>query len=136
GNRWQRNKIVPFKEILCRIKDIYTIEKLQDAPNSTSKSYRVKGFDGTFAVISSVTVPFCNDCNRIRLTADGKLKNCLFSNDEADILSALRNGKDIKPIIIECIGRKYAERGGLKQFDKLNAKHDYERGRCMTAIGG
>ncbi|MBW8049143.1 MAG: GTP 3',8-cyclase MoaA [Cytophagales bacterium] len=144
GNQWQRDKIVPFKEMLGRIKDIYTIEKLQDAPNSTSKSYRVKGFDGTFAVISSVTAPFCNDCNRIRLTADGKLKNCLFSNDEADLLQALRNGKDIKPIIIECIARKYKERGGLKQFD-LKApntwddrafKHDYERGRCMTAIGG
>lgn len=136
GNNWDREKTLSFQEIMDRIANIYPVVRLKDAPNSTSKSYRVKGFKGTFAVISSVTAPFCEGCNRIRLTVDGKLKNCLFSNDEADLLSVLRAGEDVKPVIVNCIYSKYAEKGGLMGFDKVDARYDYDRGRSMTAIGG
>ena len=136
ANQWQMNKVVPYRKMLDKIEAIYPIEKLEDGIHSTTKSYRVKGFQGTFAVISSVTAPFCQNCNRIRLTADGKLKNCLFSQNEVDILSPFRKGNDIRPLILNCISKKEAERGGLGAFDKKDAKERYSQGRCMTSIGG
>ena len=136
GNKWLWNKVVPFREIVDKIQLNYPIEKLEDGPHSTARSYRVKGFQGTFAVIGSVTTPFCGNCNRIRLTADGKMRNCLFSQSETDLLSAFRSGKDIRPLIQNNITQKHAERGGLAPFDSVDAKQDYAQGRCMTAIGG
>ena len=105
-------------------------------PHSTAKNYRVPGFQGTFAVISTITQPFCDSCNRIRLTADGKLRNCLFSKNEIDILSPFREGKDIRPLIHSCIAQKNAERGGLEAFNDKDAERVYANGRCMTSIGG
>lgn len=136
GNQWNWEKVISFREILKIIESNYRVEKLHDKPNSTAKSYRVSGFKGTFAVISTITAPFCNSCNRIRLTADGKLKNCLFAQKEADILTPIRNGIDVKSIIENCILEKKAERGGLVEFDNANAVVEYAGGRCMTAIGG
>lgn len=136
GNSWNWNKVVSYKEIIERVENEYRPEKLKDNPNSTSKAFRIKGFAGTFAVISSITSPFCGDCNRIRLTADGKLKNCLFAHSEVDLLSQLRTGGDIKELIIQSIQNKAAERGGLTEFDSPNAPQEYEGGRSMIAIGG
>ena len=136
GNNWNWGKVVPFKEILDKVESVYSINKLQDRFHSTTKAYQVNGHVGTFAVISSITAPFCGGCNRIRLTADGKLKNCLFSQQEVDVLAQLRVGKDFKNIVSDSISEKYAERGGLTEFYSANANTEYERGRCMTAIGG
>lgn len=58
---------------------IHTVEKLNDEPHSTAKAYRVPGWHGTFAVISTVTEPFYGNCDRLRLTAEGKMRNCLFT---------------------------------------------------------
>ena len=73
GNNWQLDKVFSFSEILSDISKHTEFEKLKDKPNSTAKSFRVLGGEGTFAVISTVTENFCSSCNRIRLTADGKL---------------------------------------------------------------
>ena len=94
GNQWSREKIISFNEIMRKIKKAYPsnqIIRTKDAPNDTSKNYAIKDYRGSFAIISTVTNPFCDTCNRIRLTADGKLKNCLFSKNERDLLTALRN---------------------------------------------
>jgi GTP 3',8-cyclase len=136
GNRWLWDKVVSFKEMLDKIETGYSIEKLEDGFHSTAKSYRVNDFQGTFAVISTVTEPFCQNCNRMRLTADGKMRNCLFSQNEIDLLSPFRKGEDIRPLIQDCITKKEAERGGLNAFDKKDAKEVYSQGRCMTSIGG
>ena len=136
GNHWQRLKVLPFKELLERISAVYPIEKLEDSHHSTAKSYQVPGFAGTFAVISSVTEAFCGTCNRLRLTADGKLRNCLFSQKETDLLTPFRNGEDILPLVRHCVSQKQAKRGGLQGFDHVEAPKAYSHGRCMTAIGG
>ena len=68
---------------------------LQNDKHDTAKHYMIPGHVGSFAVISTMSSPFCSGCNRMRLTADGKMKNCLFSNSETDLLSALRNGEDV-----------------------------------------
>ncbi len=136
NNQWMWDQVVSYKEILDKIKSSYAVEKLDDRPDSTAKSYQIKGFQGTFAVISSVSVPFCNNCNRIRLTADGKIRNCLFSQNETDLLAAFRTGKDVQALIRNCIAQKHAERGGLGTLDAQGAEKVYALKRPMTAIGG
>ena len=116
GNQWSREKIISFNEIMRKIKKAYPsnqIIRTKDAPNDTSKNYSIKDYRGSFAIISTVTNPFCDTCNRIRLTADGKLKNCLFSKNESDLLTALRNNEDLEDIIAKNINKKFAVRSGM-----------------------
>lgn len=134
GNAWASQEVVPYLKILDPIKRAYSFHKLKDDKGSTARAFQINGFKGTFAIISSVSHPFCSACNRIRLTADGKLISCLFSKDEFDLLSPMRKGRDIRPIIEHAISTKYAERGGLTEFSTMTVSD--KLGRTMTAIGG
>lgn len=135
GNKWQWDKKVPYKEILNLIKYHYgnRLIEMGMEKNGTSRNFQISGFKGSFGIISSVTNPFCDTCNRIRLTADGKIKNCLFSESETDLLTALRNQEDISSLIINSIQNKQKERGGLADFDDPDFKSE---NRSMIAIGG
>jgi cyclic pyranopterin phosphate synthase len=87
GNQWDKAKMVSYAQVMEYVNANYEdgeVIRLQDAPNDTSKNYKIEGYKGSFAIISSVTNPFCDSCNRIRLTANGRLKNCLFSSSESD----------------------------------------------------
>jgi cyclic pyranopterin phosphate synthase len=99
GNEWDTKKLVTYRDVLEQARTHFDIKKLKDAPHSTSKSFRVKGGEGTFALISSMTEPFCSTCNRLRLTADGNLKNCQFSNQDVDLLTTVRKGHNLKELI-------------------------------------
>jgi len=136
GNKWASEKVFTLHEMLEFIQSKYSITKLEDAPNDTAKKYTVPGHAGSFAVISTLSAPFCTSCNRMRLTADGKMKNCLFSKAETDLLSALRNGQDIEALIRKNILDKEAERGGqfLTDFEHLHSED--MTNRSMIAIGG
>lgn len=137
GNHWDGDKVLGWQEILKIVEGTgLSFIKIKDEVNDTSRKYKVLNYEGTFAVISTMTAPFCSTCNRMRLTADGKMKNCLFSKDEVDILGALRKGDDIVPLIKQCIMDKYAERGGqfTDDYTKLNALTI--ENRSMIAIGG
>ncbi len=139
GNNWDWNQGVSLDEILSRTTErfgAFGFERINDRPNDTSKNYRLKEGKGTFAVISSVTNPFCDTCNRIRLTADGKLRNCLFSDAETDLLSTYRKGNDILPLIAESIHKKKEIRAGMNTFKQLSDTDKHERNRSMVAIGG
>lgn len=129
GNKWDTHKLVTYKDVLEEARKYYKIEKLHDGDHSTSKSFRVVGGAGTFAVISSMTEPFCGTCNRLRMTADGKLKNCLFSNQEADLLTALRKGHNLKEIIRLSVRSKKAAHAGMDNLPDME-------NRSMIAIGG
>lgn len=129
GNKWNWDKVFSFDEILNLINTKYSFYKIDDHKHDTSKKFRVIGHQGTFGIISTMTKPFCDECNRIRLTADGKLKNCLFSNNEIDLLTALRNNEDIIPLIFSSLKNKKLELGG--QFDFENIEN-----RSMIRIGG
>ena len=136
GNRWTSNKVVTWQEILQTIQSKYSFLPLQNDKHDTAKAYQVPGHAGTFAVISTMSSPFCSGCNRIRLTADGKMKNCLFSKQETDLLSALRNGDDVRPLIHQNIRSKAKELGGQfnTDFEHLHAE-DIDN-RSMITIGG
>lgn len=136
GNQWEYDKIYSFKQLLQDIEGKYTVEKLEDHYNQTAKDYRVKGAAGTFGIISSVTNPFCEGCNRIRVTADGKLKNCLFSREEEDLLTLMRSGQDIEPLVMKSISRKHFRAGGQIKFSDQGARERFEENRSMIAIGG
>jgi len=109
---------------------------LQDEKHDTAKGFQVPGHKGTFAVISTMSENFCGTCNRMRLTADGKLKNCLFSRSETDLLTALRNGEDVVPLIHQSIRSKAKELGGqfTPDFEHLHAEDI--NNRSMITIGG
>lgn len=129
GNAWSEGKLFTYQEMLANINSTFEIEKLIDKKHSTSKKYKVPGYEGTFAFITTMTTPFCGDCNRLRLTADGKMKNCLFSKGEADLLTAYRNGVDMVPIIKTCLKQKNEMLGGLTNAEKME-------NRSMIQIGG
>jgi cyclic pyranopterin phosphate synthase len=137
GNHWGRERVYTYAEMLGHIGSVHAIEKLNDAPHSTAKAYRVPGGQGTFAVISTVTEPFCGDCDRLRLTAEGRMRNCLFTREETDLLSALRRGEDVAPLIEANVLAKHAMLGGLPPFrpDKQEeVLHDLSV-RPMVSIG-
>ncbi|MGB6047152.1 MAG: GTP 3',8-cyclase MoaA [Flavobacteriales bacterium] len=146
GNKWGRDRVYTYAEMLGRISSMYTIEKLDDDPHSTARSYRVveriggdsMSWKGTFAVISTVTEPFCGSCDRLRLTAEGKMRNCLFARQETDLLSAMRKGEDVSPMIEANVLAKHKMLGGLPKFnpDKQEEVLDGLSGRPMVAIGG
>lgn len=136
GNWWTSNKVFTMQQMLQVIQEKYEVQRLQDEKHDTAKGYTVPGHLGTFAIISTMTANFCGDCNRMRLTADGKMKNCLFSEKETDLLSALRRGEDIIPLIQQSIQSKAKELGGqfTTDFEHLHAEDIHNR--SMITIGG
>jgi GTP 3',8-cyclase len=136
GNRWSSDKVFTWQEVLQRAAESYDMIPLGREHHDTAKKYQVPGHAGTFAVISTMSEPFCSDCNRMRLTADGKMKNCLFSNSETDLLSALRRGEDVLPLIEQNILGKAKELGGqfTKDFEHIKAESIHNR--SMITIGG
>lgn len=136
GNRWNSNRVVTFQQMIEQISTEFEIQALYNLPHETAKKFRVTGHKGTFAVISTMSAPFCSDCNRMRLTADGKMKNCLFSESETDLLTAYRNGEDITPLIHQNIKAKKQALGGqfTTDLEKIEASHLHNR--SMISIGG
>ena len=139
GNQWNKEKLVSYAEIIEQVHSVYSetqLLRIQDQPNDTAKNYKIEGFKGSFSIISSVTNPFCSTCNRIRLTADGKLKNCLFSNSETALLPTLRAGNPIETLIYENIQSKHAMRGGMDNDAKFQDPDLFTQNRSMIKIGG
>ncbi len=136
GNRWTSNKVFTMQQMLQVIEERYKVVRLQDEKHNTAKGYQVPGHKGTFAVISTMSENFCGTCNRIRLTADGKMKNCLFSKEETDLLTAFRRGEDVTPLIYQSIQSKAKELGGqfTADFEHLHAEDI--NNRSMITIGG
>lgn len=136
GNQWRPEKLMTYKDILNIIAQKYpNLEKLEDAKHDTAKKHRVKGHVGTFAVISTMSEPFCGGCNRLRLTADGKMRNCLFAGNEMDLLTPFRRGEDIVPLIHGNLAGKYAMLGGNVET-QWELHHTESHERTMMGIGG
>ncbi|NBB86125.1 MAG: GTP 3',8-cyclase MoaA [Bacteroidetes bacterium] len=132
GNRWAGDRLVPFAEMLQRIRAVVPLERLTEGPHETSRAFRVPGYRGTVGFIASMTKPFCEGCNRLRITADGNLKVCLFGNAEVSLRDAMRDGASdaaLRALIGNAVGRKHARHAGM---DALSAMEN----RPMITIGG
>lgn len=136
GNKWTSNKVFTLQQILEVVQSKYEVIRLTDELHDTAKKYTVPGHAGTFAVISTMTSPFCSGCNRMRLTADGKMKNCLFSKEETDLLTAFRKGENILPLIQQSITSKAKELGGQFTADFEHVHAEDIHNRSMITIGG
>jgi cyclic pyranopterin phosphate synthase len=91
---WLKEMVVPGREILGRLQARFDLRPLPgDNPSSTSKRWAFPDGRGEIGIIAPVSEPFCGHCNRVRLTADGKVRTCLFSVTEHDLRSRLRNGE-------------------------------------------
>ena len=135
GTDWSKGKMVPSRVLLSRIGDVYPYTALHaTSADETSKRYWVPGFEGSFGFISSMSDHFCSSCSRLRLTADGGLKVCLFGSEETNLREMLRNGssdEEIVKVIGDTVMLKKASHGGMDEI----AKHVNEN-RPMITIGG
>jgi cyclic pyranopterin phosphate synthase len=136
GNRWVSDKVFTWQQILQLVGEQFDTLPLKGEPNDTAKKYTIPGHQGSFAVISTMSAPFCSDCNRMRLTADGKMKNCLFSSFETDLLTPFRNGEDVLPLIQQNIAAKAKELGGQFTTDFEHLTATAIQNRSMITIGG
>ncbi len=135
GNGWSDDELVPFEEMLDQIKarhpDIAAIDD-DLSPGETSREYRIPGFSGSVGFITSMTKHFCGSCNRLRITADGNLKVCLFGNSEVSLRDQMRAGasdEQLSKLIGLAVGRKKASHAGMHVI----AASD---NRPMILIGG
>lgn len=129
GNQWGREKLVTMQEMHGRIHDHFDMEQIPGHKTSTSITYKVPGFEGTFSFIPTMSAPFCGNCSRLRITADGKLRNCLFASEESDLLHALRNKGDVQGMILQNVTGKKEKWGGRSLFEASTE-------RSMVSIGG
>ena len=135
-NQWQEKHVFTYAEILATIQEQYPIQLLEKEHQATARVMTIAGHQGRVAIISTMTHPFCSDCNRLRLTADGKLKNCLFSKNETDLLTAFRSGEPTEPLIREALFQKEAALGGQLSTDYQSIHPDDLQNRPMISIGG
>jgi len=133
GDRWRGDQVVPNAEILELLRGIGPLEPVGE-PDGTGPAVRWRFADrvGEIGLIGSGTEPFCGKCNRIRITADGKLRTCLFSVKEHDVRALLRGGADdaaIAELVVKAVEKKEpGHRIGKADFVKP--------ARTMSAIGG
>jgi cyclic pyranopterin phosphate synthase len=141
GNNFSNKLLMTRKEILARITSSYELDRLHDSSSSSSTGtdlYQVPSYRGSVGIISSMTHAFCSSCNRLRLTADGQLRNCLFDSTsvERDLLKILRRGgsdDEIETSIRLGIKQKASAHGGV---DVGQLKGNTSNNRPMIHIGG
>ncbi len=90
---WTPDQVLTGEEIRAAIDAVYPLEPEPREPHATARVYRFADGRGRIGFINPVSEPFCGDCNRIRLTADGRLRTCLFSLNETDLRTPLRDGR-------------------------------------------
>ena len=131
GDEWRSAQVVSQAEILERISATFPLEPIARG-HAPAERFRYLDGRGEVGVIPSVTRPFCEQCDRIRLTADGQLRNCLFSLEDHDLRDVLRSGgtdDDLSASIEACVGAKWAGHA-------INQVHFVRPRRSMSQIGG
>jgi len=130
---WSRQSMVPASEVFDRIHKQWPLEEIPHEQSETARKYRfADGAPGEIGLIAPVTQPFCGHCSRIRLTADGKLRTCLFSKDDHDLRGLLRaNAADGE--IISAIESVVMEK---EKGHRINEPGFLQPSRTMVFIGG
>jgi cyclic pyranopterin phosphate synthase len=135
GAGWRRDKVVPGAEVKAAIEAVYPLRPRPERPEAPARPYVfADGAPGEVGFINPVTQPFCGTCDRIRLTADGKVKNCLFDRGEVDLLTPLRAGAtDAELIGLVRASVRAKGPGGLLEILEPAA---YVGLRNMSQVGG
>jgi cyclic pyranopterin phosphate synthase len=129
---WTPDLVLSGEEVRAAIHEHFPLEPEPRKAHSTARTYRFVDGKGRIGFINPVSEPFCGDCNRIRMTADGKLRTCLFSMGETDLRAPLRAGAtddELETILRDAVWRKE-----LKH--KVNDPGFVQPARSMSAIGG
>ncbi len=133
GDRaWKPEQVLTGAEIRAAIHAVYPLDDAERDPHATARVHRFTDGQGRIGFINPVSEPFCDDCNRIRLTADGRLRTCLFSLNETDLRGPLRAGAtddDLEQLIRNAVWAKE-----LKH--RVNDPGFVQPARTMSAIGG
>jgi cyclic pyranopterin phosphate synthase len=131
---WHRETMVTADEILATLGDLFGLEPTDAATRGSApaEAFTVRGGPETVGIIASVTRPFCGDCDRVRLTADGQVRNCLFARTESDLRTALRAGASDEELADRW---RTAMRGKLPGHG-INDPSFLQPTRPMSAIGG
>ncbi len=133
GNDWSERFFVSYEDMVSIVREAYPkLERREDAANHTSKAWAVPGFVGSIGFISSMSDNFCGSCNRLRLTADGNLKVCLFGRNEISLRDALRQDVpvgELRSLIDAAVNRKMAAHAGMYAISQTP-------NRPMILIGG
>jgi GTP 3',8-cyclase len=129
---WTPDSVLTGEEIRAAIHAVYALEPEPRAPSATARTYRFADGRGRIGFINPVSDPFCGDCDRIRITADGRLRTCLFSLNETDLRTPLRTGASDEEL--EAIVRAAVWRKELKHH--VNEPGFIQPARTMSAIGG
>jgi cyclic pyranopterin phosphate synthase len=129
---WTANDVLTGEEIRAAIHEVFPLEPEPRKPNATARTYRFADGRGRIGFINPVSEPFCADCNRIRVTADGQLRTCLFSLRETDLRAVLRSGADDDEL--EAVLRDAVWRKELKHH--IGDPGFVQPARTMSAIGG
>jgi GTP 3',8-cyclase len=132
---WSNEQVVPAAEIIARINEVFPLVQ-QPRTHQPSAQWSFADGIGDIGVIASVTEPFCGDCDRVRITADGKFRTCLFATDEFDLRAILRSGlsgatmeQALAAEIARAVGTKWAGHA-------INQVHFTRPARTMSQIGG
>jgi cyclic pyranopterin phosphate synthase len=129
---WSRDRVLPCAEIRTMIHAVYPLEQVGREKHGTAGRWRFADGRGSIGFIAPVSEPFCDDCNRIRITAEGMLRTCLFSLHETDLRTPLRDGADdeeLERLIRDAVWRKE-----LKH--RINDAGFRQPPRTMSRIGG
>ncbi|MFV0306616.1 MAG: GTP 3',8-cyclase MoaA [Desertimonas sp.] len=132
SGRWDDAAVVGQDEIVERIGSVFPLEVMPARGAAPADRWRYLDGAGTVGVIPSVTKPFCGDCDRVRLTADGQLRTCLFATDEFDLRAAIRGGgsdDELAARIVRAVSTKWAGH-------QINQVNFVRPSRSMSQIGG
>jgi cyclic pyranopterin phosphate synthase len=132
SDAWQRSQVVGQDELVATIAAEWPLEQVPARGAAPADRWRYADGGGVVGVIPTVTKPFCGDCDRVRLTADGQFRTCLFATNEFDLRELLRNGAsdaDIEACIEAAVGTKWAGH-------QINQVNFIRPARTMSQIGG
>lgn len=144
GNSWSANRLFPQADMIDAFqkhlegRGLPRAQRLPpDSPHDVARLWQVPGWKGRIGVISSMTDAFCGGCNRLRITAAGELRNCLFGEEGWDLLQRIRGGASDPALVSEiakAVQRKHSKLGGKRDMFELRERGD--KALPMIALGG
>ena len=131
-NHWSKGELLPYAEMRRRIESRYSLIPLLTDASAVGKDFKIGGYEGTVSFITSMTENFCGGCNRLRVTADGNIKSCLFHPAEKSLRDAMRDGaldEEIERLIMLAVDGKPAAHPPMEELLAVE-------NRAMIEIGG